>query len=97
MAKSCEHLAGLTPKDFPPQRTLNACEECLAEGTVWVALRECQTCGHVGCCDSSPQKHATRHFHETQHPVMRAVMRAVMPAVWIWCYVHEVMGTLALE
>jgi len=53
MAKSCEHLAGLTPEDFPPQRTPNACEECLADGTFWVALRECQSCGHVGCCDSS--------------------------------------------
>ena len=68
MAKSCEHLDGLTPEDFPPQRTLNACEECLVEGTFWVALRECQSCGHVGCCDSSTGKHATKHFHETQHP-----------------------------
>ena len=51
MAKSCEHLTDLTPEDFPPQKTPNACEECLAEGTFWVALRECQSCGHVGCCD----------------------------------------------
>ena len=63
MAKSCEHLVGLTPEDFPPQKTPDACEECLAEGTVWVALRECQSCGHVGCCDSSTGKHATKHFH----------------------------------
>jgi len=47
------------------------------EGTVWVAPRECYTCGHVGCCDSSSGKHATKHFHQTQHPVMRAVPPAV--------------------
>jgi hypothetical protein len=64
MAKSCEHLEGLTPEDFPAQRTPGACEECLAQGTVWVALRECQSCGHVGCCDSSTGKHATKHFQE---------------------------------
>ena len=90
MANPCEHLAGLKPDDFPPQRTPNACEKCLAEGTVWVALRECQSCGHVGCCDSSTGKHASKHFHETQHPVMRAAP----PAAWIWCYVHETQGML---
>lgn len=58
------------------------------EGGVWVALRECYTCGHVGCCDSSSGKHATKHFHETQHPVMRALP----PAAWTWCYVHETGG-----
>jgi hypothetical protein len=71
MANSCEHLEGLSAKDFPPQKTPGACEECLTEGTVWVALRECQSCGHVGCCDPSTGKHANRHFQETQHPVMR--------------------------
>jgi Zn-finger in ubiquitin-hydrolases and other protein len=65
MAKPCEHLARVTPEDFPPQRTPGACEECLAEETAWVALRECRSCGHVGCCDSSTGKHATKHFHET--------------------------------
>jgi uncharacterized UBP type Zn finger protein len=86
----CEHLNGLTEKDFPEPRTPDACEECLAEGTMWVALRECRTCGHVGCCDSSPGKHATRHFKETQH----AVMRAFPPASWTWCYVDKAMGEL---
>jgi uncharacterized UBP type Zn finger protein len=79
MVTACEPLVGLTAKNFPPQRTPDACEECLVEGTVWVALRECQTCGHVGCCDSSTGKHATKHFHEMQHPVMRAVP----PAAWL--------------
>jgi uncharacterized UBP type Zn finger protein len=91
MANLCEHLRGLTGADFPQPRTPVACEECLAEGSVWVSLRECQTCGHVGCWDSSPGKHATRHYHETQHPVIRSVP----PASWTWCYVHEFKGELA--
>ena len=91
MTASCEHLAKLTTEDFPPQRTPNACEECLAAGTAWVALRECQSCGHVGCCDSSTGRHATKHFQKTQHPVMRAVP----PAAWTWCYGHETQGMLS--
>ncbi len=91
MANPCEHLEHLTERDFPPPHTPNACEDCLREGTHWVALRECKTCGHVGCCDSSPRKHATKHFHETHHPVMRSVMRG---DDWTWCYVHETMGSL---
>jgi len=92
MATACEHLAGLTHKDFPPPRTPGACEECLKEGTKWVALRECKNCGHVGCCDSSVGKHATGHFHQTKHPVMRSVMAGDS---WDWCYIDEVMGKLA--
>ena len=90
MAKTCEHLSELTLKDFPSPKTPNACEECLVEGTSWVALRECQSCGHVGCCDSSTGKHATKHFRNTHHPVMRAVP----PDAWTWCYVHEAQGKL---
>jgi hypothetical protein len=56
MAKPCEHLQDLTAADFPPPGTPGACEECLKEGTRWVELRECQACGHVGCCDSSRGK-----------------------------------------
>jgi monovalent cation/hydrogen antiporter len=88
----CEHLAHLTERDFPPPRTPNACEECLKEGTLWVELRECRTCGHVGCCDSSPGRHATKHFHETGHPVMRSAMPGDR---WTWCYLHEATGELA--
>jgi hypothetical protein len=62
MPTSCEHLKDLSVSDFPPPRTPDACEECVAEGTKWVALRECRACGHVGCCDSSPRKHSTRHL-----------------------------------
>jgi hypothetical protein len=85
---SCEHLQGLREEDFPPPRTPNACEECLSEGKNWVSLRECQACGHVGCCDSSLGRHAEKHFRATQHPVMRATA----PQEWTWCYVHEAQG-----
>jgi uncharacterized UBP type Zn finger protein len=85
MPRSCDHLEGLTPAAFLPPRTLDGCEECIAAGTVWVALSECRTCGHVGCCDDSPHKHATAHFRANQHPVMRT-----LPGGYTWCYVHEV-------
>jgi monovalent cation/hydrogen antiporter len=94
MVKSCEHLQNLTAADFPSPKTHEACEECLIEGTQWVALRECQACGHVGCCDSSPERHATRHFHSTGHPVMRSVTSGDR---WTWCYVHKTYGQLPDE
>jgi CPA1 family monovalent cation:H+ antiporter len=62
------------------------CEDCLREGTAWVALRQCLECGQVGCCDSSPRRHATAHFHQTQHPVMES---AEPGEDWRWCYVHH--------
>jgi len=92
MNKPCEHLKNLTEDSFPPPRTQNLCEECIKEGTTWVALRECLTCGHVGCCDSSPRRHATKHFHDSQHSVMRSIMPGDQ---WTWCYAHEVAGDLA--
>ena len=92
MAESCAHLRGLSARDFPPPCTPDACEECLVEHTRWVALRECRTCGHVGCCDSSPGRHATAHFQQTGHPVMRSVMPG---DTWDWCYIDETMGDLA--
>lgn len=62
------------------------CAECLAAGRDdWVSLRVCMTCGHVGCCDSSPGQHATAHFEETGHPVIHA-----REAEWAWCYRDEV-------
>ena len=69
---SCHHLQGLVPT---PART-QGCEECLKLGTPWVHLRLCLTCGHVGCCDSSPGRHATKHFHHSHHPVMLPSSRA---------------------
>ena len=62
----CEHEMAVEPV---PPRT-RGCEECLKTGLRWVHLRWCLTCGHVGCCDSSPGRHATRHFHQTTHPVV---------------------------
>jgi CPA1 family monovalent cation:H+ antiporter len=64
----------------------DACEECLREGTHWVALRRCLTCGFVGCCDSSPRQHMTGHFHESTHPVMQSAEPA---EDWRWCFVHH--------
>jgi len=91
MNKTCEHLMNLADGNFPPPRTQNLCEECIKLGTTWVALRACLTCGHVGCCDSSPGKHATKHYHETHHPVIRSIMPGEQ---WTWCYAHEVTGEL---
>ena len=92
MNQPCEHLKHLTEADFSSPHLPLGCEECLKEGTTWVSLRQCMTCGHVGCCDSSIGKHATKHFQQTKHPVMRSVMPG---ETWVWCYVHEVAGELA--
>jgi len=64
------------------------CEECLAEGGRWVHLRLCMSCGHVGCCDSSPGRHATKHFQTAQH----AVVQSFEPGeTWGWCYIEAAM------
>ena len=65
------------------------CQACVVEGTHWVALRRCLECGNVACCDSSPRQHATRHFHETTHPVMQS---AEPDEDWRWCYLHHLTG-----
>ena len=62
------------------------CSECLASGGRWVQLRQCLTCGHVGCCDSSDGKHARKHFHATQHPIIRSFEPG---QDWTWCYVDD--------
>jgi uncharacterized UBP type Zn finger protein len=82
MKKSCEHFNGLKENVSPKTE---GCEECEKEGTDWVELRLCLTCGHVGCCDSSVGTHATNHFKKTGHPVMVALPKFS----WKWCYVHE--------
>jgi hypothetical protein len=69
-------------------RTLTGCEECLRTGDRWVHLRLCLTCGHVGCCDTSPNRHAEAHFHETQHPIVQSYLSDER---WCWCYVDGVM------
>ncbi len=80
---TCSHLA--QAKD-PPARTPDGCEECLKTNGRWVQLRLCRVCGHVGCCDSSPGRHATAHFQSTRHPVMRSFGAGDS---WTWCYLDE--------
>ena len=67
-------------------KTPNGCEECLQTGSDWVHLRLCLTCGHVGCCDSSPNKHATKHFKTTEHPIIKSFEPGEN---WVWCYVDK--------
>jgi Na+/H+ antiporter len=86
---TCDHL-----DETPAQPPASAddelvCEECLAAGVHWVSLRRCLTCGLVACCDSSPFRHATEHFHETTHPVMQSAQPG---EDWRWCYVHHLAG-----
>lgn len=64
------------------------CEECEKSGSNWVQLRLCLTCGHVGCCDSSPNKHSTKHFHQNQHPLIKSYEPGQN---WKWCFVDETM------
>ena len=64
----------------------NGCEECLRLGTPWVHLRLCLTCGHVGCCDSSPMRHARAHAHTVGDPIVQSMEAGEN---WRWCYVHE--------
>ena len=84
-ASTCAHLDQV--RDVTP-RTPNGCEECLKTGSHWVHLRLCLECGHVGCCDSSPNKHATKHFHATDHPIVRSFEPG---EDWGWCYIDQLM------
>lgn len=83
MPDSCKHL-GQINKAAPP--SAEGCEDCLKTGDAWVHLRLCLTCGHVGCCDSSPNRHATKHFRATSHPVIKSFEPG---EEWGWCYVDE--------
>ncbi len=78
----CTHLDAI--EDVPPSG--DGCVECLAMGGRWVHLRRCATCGHVGCCDSSPNKHATAHFHSSHHPIVQSFEPG---EDWYWCYVDD--------
>ena len=83
MPAQCEHV--VEARNEQPH-TPNGCEECLKTGMRWVHLRLCQECGHVGCCDNSVGKHATKHFHATKHPIMKSFEPG---EDWSWCYVDE--------
>lgn len=82
--QTCEHIDRLNqfiqPQDY-------VCEECIKTGDKWVHLRTCQTCGATLCCDSSPNKHMTKHYHQTSHPV---VVSAEPGERWMWCYTDEI-------
>ncbi|MGH9280392.1 MAG: UBP-type zinc finger domain-containing protein [Acidimicrobiales bacterium] len=82
MNQSCTHLdqaADVTP-------SADGCEDCLRSGGRWVHLRVCMSCGHVGCCDSSPSRHARAHFAAAQHPIVQSYEP---DEDWWWCYVDE--------
>lgn len=79
---ACTHLNAI--RDVTP--SAQGCEECLKMGDPWVHLRECLICGHVGCCDSSKNKHATQHFHATAHPIIQSFQPGEN---WRWCYVDQ--------
>ncbi|WP_405093485.1 UBP-type zinc finger domain-containing protein [Micromonospora sp. NBC_01392] len=84
---SCPHLTGAG--DAEPATTTE-CPDCVAVGNRdWVHLRACLSCGHVGCCDSSPYQHASQHFRSTGHPVMRSIEPGES---WRWCFADEEIG-----
>jgi uncharacterized UBP type Zn finger protein len=86
MTMICSHLDRVAVTDLPAE--IPGCEECLRIGSWWVHLRMCETCGRIGCCDSSPKRHATAHFRATGHPIVRS---AEPGEEWSWCYLDEIL------
>jgi len=85
MAQTCVHLDQIEVTELPDR--IAGCEECLKTGSRWVHLRMCMSCGKVGCCDSSPNRHARRHAAESQH----AIVRSAEPGEdWSYCFVDDV-------
>lgn len=82
MADTCTHIDSIAD----PIPSAPGCEDCIPLGMRWVHLRVCQSCGHVGCCDSSPGKHATNHFRATGDPIVRSYEPG---EDWYWCYVDD--------
>jgi uncharacterized UBP type Zn finger protein len=80
----CSHVTPSTPRAV--HRPPKGCEECLNMGARWVHLRICLNCGHVGCCDSSPNTHATKHFHASGHPLITSGERG---ETWAYCYADD--------
>ena len=83
MTKNCTHLDQI--KRVKPKT--KGCEECLKMGDTWVHLRICKSCGHVGCCDSSKNKHATKHFRGTDHPIVKSLEPG---EEWGYCYPDDI-------
>ena len=82
--ENCTHITEVEVTELP--ESVSGCEDCLAMGTKWFHLRICLECGHVGCCDSSPMRHATAHFHASNHPIIRSLQPG---EDWSWCYIDE--------
>lgn len=78
----CSHLNTIRVTDT----NKHVCEDCVKAGDTWVHLRLCMTCGYVGCCDSSKNRHATKHFHKTGDPLIRSIEPG---EDWVWCYIDE--------
>ena len=86
---ACTHLDQIEYTELP--ESIAGCEDCLAIGGRWLHLRMCTICGHIGCCDSSPNRHATHHAHETDHPIVTSVEPG---EDWSYCYVDDAMFRL---
>ncbi len=86
---SCDHLDAAGRTSVTADSEELSCKQCVEQGVHWVSLRRCVACGNVACCDSSPYKHATEHFHDTSHPVMQSAQPG---EDWRWCYVHHLTG-----
>ena len=82
---TCTHIDQITVTELP--ESVDGCEDCLLTGDPWLHLRICLSCGHVGCCDDSPNRHATAHFHGTTHPIVRSLEPG---EDWSWCYADHV-------
>lgn len=80
MEESCKHIEDITELKLPKQ---HVCDECVKTGGRWMHLRTCQTCGATLCCDNSPNRHMTEHYHQTKHPVVISAERGER---WFWCY-----------
>ena len=83
MADECTHLDQIKIT----QTETRVCEDCVKMGDTWVHLRLCLICGRVGCCDSSKNRHATKHFHKTKHPLIRSIEPE---ETWMWCYADQI-------
>lgn len=92
MTATCAHLDQV--QVLEPAGSVEGCEECLNTGGSWVHLRMCHSCGKIGCCDSSPNRHATRHAAEAGHPLLRSVQPG---EDWSWCTIDEVAFVLAQD
>ena len=85
-AEICSHLDAVLVHELPTRAQVPGCEECLKTGSQWVHLRACRTCGKVGCCDSSPNRHASAHAREASHPIFTSIEPG---EEWSWCAIDE--------